>query len=111
MDRLLYNFSSCKVKEEKRTLCNLKFSVTGWEKLKSSEKEKLTDTAQNLFHLLTEFAKLKKKRIQEITATTCRIFHVYFYKILFDPEEKSSIIKDEFLTKKTIENLINEIFN
>ena len=61
MDRLLYNFSSCKFKEEKRTLCNLKFSVTGWEKLKSSEKEKLTDTAQNLFHLLTEFAKLKKK--------------------------------------------------
>ena len=65
MDRLLYNFSSCKVKEEKRTLCNLKFSVTGWEKLKSSEKEKLTDTALNLFHLLTEFAKLKKKEFKK----------------------------------------------
>ena len=100
MDRLLYNFSLCKVKEEKRTLYSLKFSVTGLEKLKSSEKERLTDTAQNFFH-----------SIQETTASTCGTFQIYFYKNLFDPEEKSSIIKDEFWTKKTIENLINEIFS
>ena len=30
---------------------------------------------------------------------------------MFDPEEKSSIIKNEFLTEKTIENLINEILS
>ena len=38
-------------------LCSLKFFVTGWKKHKSSEKEKLTDTTQNFFHLLTEFLK------------------------------------------------------
>ena len=34
-------------------------------KTQTSEKEKLTDTAQNLFHLLTEFAKLKKKEFKK----------------------------------------------
>ena len=38
--------------------------------------------------------------IQEITASTCGIFHISFYKNLFDAEERSSIIKDELLTKK-----------
>ena len=38
--------------------------------------------------------------IQGITASTCGIFQIYFHKNLFDPEEESSIIKDEFLTKK-----------
>ena len=61
MDRLLYNFSSCKVKEEKRTLCSQKFSVTDWEKLKSSEKEKLTDTAQNIFSFINRICKIQKK--------------------------------------------------
>ena len=89
IDKLLYNFTSCKVKEEQLTLRSLKFSVTSWEKLKSSEKGKLTDTAQNLFHL-TEFAKLKKTSeitililkhpIQKITASTCGTFKIYFYK-------------------------------
>ena len=38
--------------------------------------------------------------IQELTTSTCRIFQLYFHKNLFDPEEKSNIIKDEFSTKK-----------
>ena len=117
-EKMLYNFSSCKVKEEKLTLCSLKFSAINWEKLKPSEKEKLTDTAQNFFHILTEFAKLKKEMtliivehpIQQITASTCGIFQIYFYKNLFDPDEKSIIVKNEFLTKKTID-LMNKIFS
>ena len=62
IDKMLYNFSLCKVKEEKLTLCSLKFSAINWEILKSSEKEKLTGTTQNFFHILTEFAKLKKHK-------------------------------------------------
>ena len=100
------------------TLCSLKFSAINWEKLKPSEKEKLTDTAQNFFHILTEFAKLKKEMtliivehpVQQITASTCGIFQIYFYKNLFDPDEKSIIVKNEFLTKKTID-LMNKIFS
>ena len=26
--------------------------------------------------------------VQEITESTCGLFHLYFYKNLFDPEEK-----------------------
>ena len=46
-DKMLYNFSSYKVKEEKLTPGSLKFFAINWEKLKPSEKEKLRDTAQN----------------------------------------------------------------
>ena len=61
IDRLLYNFKKCKIKDQKLSLCSLQFSVEDWEKLEQSKKEKLTNTAQNFFHLLTEFAKLKKQ--------------------------------------------------
>ena len=76
-------------------------------------KRKINRYGTKLFSLINRICKIKKKEhpIQEITASTCGIFQIYFYKNLFDPEEKSSIIKDEFLTKKTIENLINEIFS
>ena len=76
-------------------------------------KRKINRYGTKRFSLINRICKIKKKEhpIQEITASTCGIFQIYFYKKLFDPEEKSSIIKDEFLTKKTIENLINEIFS
>ena len=60
--KLLYNFSSCKVKEEKLTLCSLELSLIGWEKLKHSEKEKLTDTAQNFFPFIDRICKIKKNK-------------------------------------------------
>ena len=35
----------------------------------------------------------------------------YFcYKNLFDPENNSKVINDEFLTKKTVTTLLNKIF-
>ena len=43
--------------DQKLSLCSLQLSIEDWEKLEQSKKEKLTDTAQNFFHLLTEFAK------------------------------------------------------
>ena len=35
---------------------------------------------------------------------------MYFYKNLFDPDEKSKIINHENLNKHSIEVIINEIF-
>ena len=61
IDKLLYNFKKCKIKDQKISLYSLKFSIDNWEKLQLSKKEKLIDTPQNFIHLLTEFAKLKKK--------------------------------------------------
>ena len=49
--------------------------------------------------------------IQDITSSTCGLFQLYFYKNLFDPEENSKITNNEVLNKKTIEDIMNEIFS
>ena len=38
----------------------MKFCVETWQKIPQKTKNQLTETAQNLFHLLDQFAKLKK---------------------------------------------------
>ena len=49
--------------------------------------------------------------IQEIYSDTCGLFQLYLYKNLFDPDENNNILNDEYLTKKTVETLLNEIFS
>ena len=100
IDELLYNFKECKVSlvNQKLRLCTMKFRTDSWEKLAHTKKEQLIDTYQNLFHLLTEFSKLKKTEernililehpVQEITSSTCGLFQLYFYKNIFDPDER-----------------------
>ena len=113
---LLFNFKKCKV-----SLANQKLSLwKTWEKLVHTKKEQLTDTAQFFFQLLTQFEKLKKTNdmnilivelpVQELTSSTCGLFQLYFYKDIFDPEEKSKLINHETLNKRTIEAILNEIF-
>ena len=43
----------------------MKFCVETWGKMQQKTKSQLTDTAQNIFHLLEQFAKLKKKSLYE----------------------------------------------
>ena len=50
-------------------------------------------------------------QLQELTTDTCGIFQLYFYKNLFDIVRDSKIIDDEFLTKKTVTTILNEIFS
>ena len=81
----------------------------------------MTDTAQNVFHLLEQFAKLKKShcmnililknQIQDLTSPNCGQFQLYFYKNLFDPHEKSKIISHRTLNKSTLETIINKVFS
>ena len=83
-------------------------------------KSQLTETAQNLFHLLEQFAKLKQSqcmnililenRVQNLLTSDCGPFQLYFYKKLFDPDEQSKILHHQKLTKSTLETLLNEIF-
>ena len=98
----------------------MKFCINTWRKMSQKTKSQLTETAQNLFHLMEQFAKLKnsqcmsniilENRVQDLLATDCGPFQLYFYKNLFDPEEKSKILHHQKLTKNTLETLINEIF-
>ena len=50
-------------------------------------------------------------QLQELTTYTCGIFQLYFYKNLLDPVRDSKIIDDEFLAKKTVATLLNEVFS
>ena len=121
INELLYDFKRCESKSNKRlTLCSMKFCVDTWQKMSQKTKSQLTETAQNLFHLMEQFAKLKnsqcmniiilENRVQDLLTTDCGPFQLYFYKNLFDPEEKSKILHHQKLTKNTLETLINEIF-
>ena len=92
----------------------MKFCVETWQKMSQKIKDQLTDTAQIFFHLLEQFAKLKKTHcmnllilentIQNLTTSTCGLFQLYFYKNLFDPDEKSKILNHQTLTKKHFRN-------
>ena len=71
-------------------------------------------------YLLAQFAKLKKTNdmnilivehpVQELTSSTCGLFRLYFYKNIFDPEEKYKIINHKTSNKRIIEAILNEIF-
>ena len=41
---------------------------------------------------------------------TCSIFQTYFYNNLFNPNKNSKIQDKKRLNKRTVENLINELF-
>ena len=121
INELLYDLKRCQSKSNKRlTLCSMKFCINTWRKMSQKTKSQLTETAQNLFHLMEQFAKLKnsqcmnitilENRVQDLLTADCGPFQLYFYKNLFDPEEKSKILHHQKLTKNTLETLINEIF-
>ena len=118
---LLYNFKRCEAQSDKKlTLCSMKFCVNTWQKMSQKTKSQLTETAQNLFHLLKQFAKLKQSRcmnililenrVQNLLTSDCGPFQLYFYKNLSDPDEQSKIVQHQKLTKNTLETLLNEIF-
>ena len=90
---LLFNSKKCESKSnQKLMLCNMKFCVESWKKMPHKKKNQLTETAQNLFHLLEQFAKLKKSRcmniiilenaVQNLLSATCGSFQLYFLQKL-----------------------------
>ena len=48
--------------------------------------------------------------VQNLTSLNCRSFQLYFYKNLFDPDEKSNILNHKTLNKSTLQTIINELF-
>ena len=119
---MLFNLEKFNKKDAKVNLGSLTFSIKSYEKIKEKSLDNLTNTAKYFFHLLSEFGKMKKQKkemkfillddqFQELTADTCGILQLYFYKNLFDPVRDSKIIDDEFLIKKTVTTLLNEIFS
>ena len=52
-----------------------------------------------------------EKAVENLKTATCGSFRLYFYKNLFDPNEKSKIINHKTLNKSTLQTIINEIFS
>ena len=122
INELLYNFKKCDSKSsQKLKLCTMKFCAQTWQKMSQKTKDQLTDTGQNFFHLLEQFAKLKKTHcmnvlileniIQDLISPNCGEFQLYFYKNLFDPDERSKILSHQTLNKHSLDTIINEIFS
>ena len=121
INELLYNFKKCDSKSsQKWKLCTMKFCIETWQKMSQKTKDQLTDTAQNFFHLLEQFAKLKKTHcmnvlileniIQDLISPNCGEFQLYFYKNLFDPDERSKILSHQTLNKRTLEPSLMKFF-
>ena len=51
-------------KDKKLTLCKLKFSMDAYERLKEKDIKNLSESAQDLFHLMHSF--VKKRRINKL---------------------------------------------
>ena len=121
INELLYNYQKFESKSsQKLKLCTMKFCVETWQKMSQKTKDQLTDTAQNFFHLLERFEKLKKDSLHKHLnirksnsrfTPNCGQFQLYFYKNLFDPNEKSKILSPGTLIKSPLETIINEIFS
>ena len=97
--KLLYNLKKFNKKDKTVNLVSLKFLIETNQKLKTNKISKSTDAAKDFFHLLAEFAKgnnwsnemtvvLVDDEIQGIYLDTYGLFQLYFYKNLFDPNEK-----------------------
>ena len=95
------------------------------ETIKLLEYEKLdnlSETTANLMHLTNEYGEkhnLRSKvvihlvddQLQMIKKDTCGIYQIYFHVSLFNPLEKSNILKEKTLNRKTTEKLLNEILS
>ena len=121
INELLYNFEKCDSKSsQKLKLCTMKFCIETWQKMSEKTKDQLTDSAKNFFHLLEQFAKLKKTHcmnvliledtIQDLISPNCGKFQLYFYKNLFDPDERSKILSHQTLNKRTLEPSLMKFF-
>ena len=52
-----------------------------------------------------------ENQFQDLTSTTCRQFQLYFYKSLFDPDEKSKILNHKSFKKHFTNNHKQNFFN
>ena len=109
---MLFNLNKFGKNDRKITLISLTFSMREYEKIK--DLKELRTTTQDLLHLMYEFGKLHNIE-NEVTVFSLddqlQKIETDFYYNLFNPLNKSSIVQDNVISKRTIEKLLNEIFS
>ena len=122
VDKILIEIEKMDRRDNKITLCKVKYNLSACKNLTENEINSLSKTAQNFFYFIQAFGiKLKLRgfvniwmvedRLQDLDSATCGIFQIYFYQNLFNPEENSKIQGNAKLNKKTVETLLNEVFS
>ena len=111
--KLLIKFSmelkNLKKKDSKITVITLTFSMEEYKKTKTVNR--LSETTQDILHLINEFGKLHNlkeevrvhfivNQLQKTEIDTCRVFQLYFFVNFFNPDENSAIVEDKILTRK-----------
>ena len=111
--RLLIKFSAelkkLKKKDSKITVIISTFSMEEYKKIKTVNR--LSETTQDILHLINEFGKLHNLKeevrvhflddqLQKTETNTCRVFQLYFFVNLFNTSKSSTIIEDKIITKK-----------
>ena len=120
-DKILLGFQRFKHADQKLTLVQANISRVKYKKIAKKELGKLSTTAKDLFQFFNDFGKLHHvtdevtvyflyDQIQKIKTDACGMFQLYFYKNLFMPSYKSSIINNEKLTNNNIWKILNKIF-
>ena len=120
LNKVLFNLNRFGKNDHKIALISITFSMREYEKIKDFKE--LRTTTQDLLHLMYEFGKLHNvenevtvfsldDQLQKIETDTCGIFQLYFYYNLFNPLNKSSIVQDHVISKRTIEKLLSKIFS
>ena len=119
--KILKGIETTDQKGKKLTLCKLKFSMNAYEKLTENEIKKLSESAQDFFHLIHSFGKneqltnfvnvwMLEDPIQMPKTVTRGPFQIYFYENLFFPNENSKVHSYKKLTNSGIETLFSELF-
>ena len=121
IEKILFRIEQLTRTDNKITLVNIKFNLNPCKNLFKKELDNLSDTACDFFYFIQSFGKKLKlrdfvniwmveDRIQGLDSVTCDIFQKYFCDNLFNPDQNRKIKNKTKLNKKTIENLLNELF-
>ena len=121
VDKILIEIEKMDRRDNKITLCKVKYNLSACKNLTENEINSLSKTAQNFFYFIQAFGiKLKLRgfvniwmvedRLQDLDSATCGIFQIYFCQNLFNAEENSKVLGNK-LNKKTVETLLNEVFS
>ena len=92
-----------------------------YERLKENEAKKLSESAQDLSHLMHSFRKneqltnfvnvwMLEDPIQIPKTVTCEPFQIYFYKNLFFLDKNNKIQSYKKLPNNTTKTLLNKLF-
>ena len=108
--------------DDKITLIKLKFSMNGYYNLTANEIDKLSEIAQDFFHLIYCFEKNEKitnfvnvwmleDPLQKKNTVTCDLFQVFFYEKIFFPDNNRKIHDYKKITSEALETLLNELYS